>query len=113
LRLDRFTFHGEVPETRFNPTLSLYSYGPSARRGADVLALAEHGVPYVARPDRRFRHGFRWVPAASIYAALARSGVDTDDNVHERDGWDGDDVDGDGGYDGEGGSVSYLDGTSW
>jgi hypothetical protein len=42
------------------PALWLYSFDQEGKRGRE-LALAEDGVPWTARPDRRFRAGFRWV----------------------------------------------------
>jgi hypothetical protein len=58
--LDDFVHLGCIDAAGRAPALWLYSYRPGARRGRE-LALAEDGVPWTARPDRRFRARFRWV----------------------------------------------------
>jgi hypothetical protein len=83
---DRFTYRGRVPAGRHHPELWLYQYDPAARHGVDPLALDEHGVAYVARPDRRFKSRFRWEPAR-VTAALVRAGVRADDEGDEAGRW--------------------------
>lgn len=69
-----FFYLGRTIAGTHGPELFLYSYEPEARRGFAPLALDASARPFVTRPDRRYRHGFRWTRVSPFYA-LARAGI--------------------------------------
>lgn len=58
-----WTFAGRRDARRNDPTLWFYRHEPSRHREYAALVLDAVGAVHVARPDRRRKAGYRWVPA--------------------------------------------------
>lgn len=72
-------FMGMVAADRHNPALWLYA--PANHRSRHpLLALDHDGRPHFVRGDRRFRLGYRWVPAPTDDCGLDVAGFHTAGN---------------------------------
>lgn len=65
-RADEFTYVGRIPESSSTPSLWMYRLLPVARRGFDPLVVDRHGRPFVPKPDRRRKAGYRWVSISDL-----------------------------------------------
>jgi hypothetical protein len=74
LSQEALAYVGRVAASTSGPELWLYRHDDGSRQGGDPLALDPRGRAWAARPDRRFRGGFRWVAIGAV-PALLRAGI--------------------------------------